>query len=199
MAPLSAEHTRRLELFNEKTDKLMRSRFKQTMFDQQTGVTISWTAETNEVTTTTKGPEEDSVDAFVLTLRFFLQDRDGISFRSLTEIYDAEDVPADLRDEFHKVRDAVNGRLDGQPTLAFNVNGEVLTRRRILDVFLYGGLSHVEATKQKTYDSWRGIPMFFALIENEFMATMAEIFNCILWVQHLNNQLLAPAPAPDAA
>jgi hypothetical protein len=196
MAPLSLEHTRRLELFNEKADKLMRSRFKQTMFDQQTGVKISWTAETNEVTTTTTGPDEDSVDAFILTLRFFLQDRDGISFRRLSEIYDAHSVPAGLREEFHTVRDAVNDRLDGQPTLGFNVNGESLTRRRILDVVLYGGLSHAIAAKRTTCDSWRAIPMLFALIENEFLATMAEIFNCILWVQHLNNQLLTPAPAP---
>jgi hypothetical protein len=49
------DHARRLKLFNEKADTLLRSRFKADMFDKQTGVTISWTAETNAVTTTNRG------------------------------------------------------------------------------------------------------------------------------------------------
>lgn len=38
-------------------------------------------------------PSEDEIDAFALTLRLFVQDRDGFSFRRMDELY--SDLPVD--------------------------------------------------------------------------------------------------------
>ena len=190
IASLSDDFVRRLRLFNEKADKLKRSRFKAAMFDQQTGVTFSWTAETNQATSEIRGPDEEALDAFILTLRFFLRDQDGISFRRLTEIYDAAGVPTNLREQFHRIRDALKEHLDQQPLVQINVNGEILTRGRILEVFIWGDLAHTNEEKQAAFAVWNAHPMSRALLQNEFHALVAEIFNCILYVDHLNRQLL---------
>jgi hypothetical protein len=197
VAPLSDDHLRRLHVFNEKADKLKRSRFKAAMFDQPTGVTLSWTAETSDATTEIRGPDEEAVDAFILTLRFFLRDPDGISFNKLAEIYDAPGIPPELCERLHQLRDALNAHLAGQPLVQINVNGESLTRGRILNVFIYGDLAHTNEEKQAAFAVWNAHPMARALLQNEFHALVAEVFNCILYVQHLNKQLLGEDVSVD--
>jgi hypothetical protein len=194
VASAGAEHAARLRRFNEKADELLDSSFKKEMFGKQTGLKLSWAADTGQVATTITGPNHEAIKAFVLTFRLFIQDGDGLSLRRLTEIYDAPGTESELQQEFHQIHDAANARLDETPSLAFNINGEALTRRRILEVFLYGGLAHLNPDKVPVYESWRSQPMFFALLQNEFMATMAEIFNCVLWVQDLNARLLDVTP-----
>jgi len=63
-----------LKLFNEKADKLRNSNFVKAAVENS-GVSLSWQeGEFFQITRT--GPTEENVDAFVLTLRFFVQDND---------------------------------------------------------------------------------------------------------------------------
>lgn len=62
------------------------------------------------------GPDETAIDAFVLTLRLFFQDKDGISVRQLSGIYQAAD--ADQTQRFEHVRKQLNDHLDGDSGLA---------------------------------------------------------------------------------
>jgi hypothetical protein len=66
-----------------------------------------------------------------------------------------------------------------------------VTRGRILNVFIYGDLAHTNEEKQATFAVWNAHPMARAVLQNEFHALAAEVFNCILYVQHLNKQLLS--------
>jgi hypothetical protein len=113
--------------------------------------------------------------AFALTFRMFFRDRDGISFREMAEIYDAPCIPAALGDDYRWARQAVNEFLDGATMC--EINGERITRRRLVDVFLYGGLAHLNPDKRDDYDIWRTHPVMFALMQNEFAITLAEFFN----------------------
>lgn len=127
--------------------------------------------------------------AFVLTFRMFVKDGDGISFREMAAIYGSASVPENLRDDYRWAREAIDQFLDS-PTM-FNVNGEHITHRRLLDVFLYGsGLAHANPDKRAVYEVWRRQPVLFALIRNEFAVTMAEFFNHVRFVSQLNRELL---------
>ncbi len=75
-----------IRLFNEKAEKLKRCSFTSTVFNQKTGVHIS--AKKGEpVRIERNGPNEEAIDAFVLTFRFFIQNNEKISFRNLAELY----------------------------------------------------------------------------------------------------------------
>jgi hypothetical protein len=74
---ITEEHLAWLRIFNEKVEKLRRSEFLQAesfnlklIGEQGKEPTYEW-----------NGPNETAIDAFVLTLRLFFQDKDGISVR----------------------------------------------------------------------------------------------------------------------
>jgi len=154
---------------------MLSSRFAAAMFDQQTGVTVSGSM-TGPVEVTRIGPDEEAVRAFILTFRMFFRDGDGISFRQMAEVYDDSSVPTRFQDEYRRARVALNEFLGASPALGFNVNGEQLTRQRILDVFLYGRHAHANPKLRADYDVWSQIPMMLALLENEFAVCLAEFF-----------------------
>lgn len=190
MSALSVDQMRRVRLFNEKVNELDRSRFAIAMYDQQSGVIVEGSL-TGPAEAVFVGPDDDAIRSFVLTIRLFQQDRDGISVKALAEIYDGESVPTELSKQFREARKALNDRLDSDTMFVFNE--ERITRRGLLDVFLYGGLAHVDAEKREVYEHWQAFGMAFALMSNEFVATLAEFFNCIRWIRHINMQLLDPA------
>jgi hypothetical protein len=185
--PIPNEHQRRLALFNEQAEILLGSRFAATMFGSVTGVTFSW-EEGGSLEAKVKGPDDEAVRAFALTFRMFFRDRDGISFREMAEIYDAPCIPAALRDDYRWARQAVNEFLDGATMC--EINGERITRRRLVDVFLYGGLAHLNPDKRDDYDVWRTHPVTFALMQNEVAITLAEFFNHVRFVREVNLALL---------
>jgi hypothetical protein len=187
MSALSIDQTRRLRLFNEKANELDGSRFAIALYDQQSGVIVEGGL-TGPAEAVFVGPDDDAIRAFVLTIRLFQQDRDRISLRALAEIYGAERVPQELRGEFDEARKALNDRLDSGTM--FVLNKERITRRRLLDVFLYGGLAHVDADKRAVYEQWQAFGMAFALMSNEFVVTLGEFFNCVRWIRDINMRLL---------
>ena len=72
-----------LKLFNEKADKLESLSFTYGLADN--GVTIS--AKIGQaVESHRQGPDEESTDAFVLTMRFFVQDNESISLRNMAKL-----------------------------------------------------------------------------------------------------------------
>jgi hypothetical protein len=169
MSVLSVDQIRRLRLFNEKANELDSSRFAIALYDQQSGVIVEGGL-TGPAEAVFVGPDDDAIRAFVLTIRLFRQDRDGISVRGLADIYATEGIPQGLRGEFDEARNALNDRLDADTMFVFN--DERITRRRLLDVFLYGGLAHVDADKRAVYEQWHAFGMAFALMSNEFVVTL---------------------------
>jgi hypothetical protein len=184
---ITDDQRRRLKLFNEKADDVERYAFVKALYDQQTGVIATGGAHGMEAVMV--GPDDEAVDAFLLTIRLFCQDRDGISIRALAEIYGRDTIPQDLSDEFRRVRKALNDRLDSNPTLAFEIDGVVINRRRLFEVFLYGGRAHVERDKRRVYETWREFPIF-PFMTNEFVVTLGEFFNCVRWIRDINRRLL---------
>lgn len=67
-----------LKLFNEKVDKLINSRFVKHVQENK-GLKISIKSSIGEkVDTFHNLPDQDAIDAFVLTIRFFIQDEEFI-------------------------------------------------------------------------------------------------------------------------
>ena len=51
-------------------------------------------------------------------------------------------------------------------------NGEPITRRQILETFLYGDNVHVNAIHRETFNRWRRLPDLFGELQHEFVTIL---------------------------
>jgi hypothetical protein len=184
-----------LRTFNEKADKLESSQFVSVLesgplsyhvkVDSHEGVGTAWRT----------GPHGESIDAFVVTLRQYLQKNDAISFWNIAQHYDelrdSGLVPAGLANDFSKARDRLNQFLDSEmPMMPITFNERRLTRRYIFDVFVNGAIAHPEMGKRDIYDQWCEVPFFFPMVENEFVSTMGGVLSLVFYVRNINARAL---------
>jgi hypothetical protein len=187
-----------LRLFNEKADKLARLSFMEKMRHPDAGVTIQFNHPKEggpTVTQERRGPEEEAIDAFVLTFRYFIQDNETTSFHNMEQHYLAAPIDSALQQEFVNLRKEINEYLDAKVNI--NYNNEELTRRRILYVFMYGGFSHATEDKRRVYKTWMSDLFISKYLENLFVMTMADIHNAIVLIKNLNEKALQHLPGPS--
>jgi hypothetical protein len=176
-----------LRLFNEKAEKLANCRFIKIVFGQKTGVELRG-ERGKPLEVIRRGPDDESIDSFVLTFRFFIQDNEKSSFRNIAKIYQALPISEEIKHRFSKARDVLNNFLESPPPIRYNIDNEVPNNRRILEVFVYGGLAHANPEKKKTYDRWTRNPETRALLINAFVTILATIMRIIEYVTQLNNE-----------
>ena len=172
-----------LKLFNEKADKLMSLGFTKKIFGEKSGFTFS-AKKDGPVVFQRYGPESESIDAFVLTYRFFIQDNEKISFHNMSKIYDESGMTQDKINAFKNIRENINNFLNS------NSITKTDTYRKIQDIFIYGGLSHANETKKRIFDSWKRNQLIFKILENEFVFVLATILNAIQVIARLNRSVL---------
>ena len=180
-----------LSLFTEKSEKLLSLSFTKSVLAGETGVRVSGgTGKETEVER--RGPSEEAIDAFILTFRFFIQDNESTSFRSLHDtVLDDPGLSDGWKQEFLRVRTELNHYLDGPLGMNLIWNGKpVSCRREVLDVFVYGGLAHANARKRKIFEKWKSNPVFFALLQFELVNTLFEALRAIAYISRLCKQEL---------
>jgi hypothetical protein len=188
----NVEIIKSLSLFNEKAAKLARLSFTKEIFKHNSGVTIKINRRNDgfyELTQERRGPLEEAIDAFVLTIRFFIQDNENVSLRNIARIYEVAPIEEQLKEKFTLLRNQLNQYLDSDSFILINVNGVIFNHRKILDVVIYGSLSHAKELKKKQYDFLMKSPLK-ALIENDFVYTLTIIFNIINSISELNKKVL---------
>ena len=188
----NSEIIKSLELFNEKAEKLKRFSFIKTIFKYNSGVSIKISKRDDGLYNfiqERRGPREEAIDAFVLTIRFFIQDKDPISFRRIAEIYSKAPIEKKLKEEFISLRNQINTYLDSNPPLEIAINEEILNHRKILNIVIYGGLSHADIEKKKRYDFWMKGPLK-AIIENDFICSLTILFKTIKSICDLNKTVI---------
>ncbi len=185
----------RLQLYNEKVEKLRRSGFfRRIMADHGIKVTVS-AAINQPLVIDRNGPGEDNIDAFITTYRFFIQPRDKIDRPHMREVYEA------LRDEFgfatgeyeQAIKQAIKA-VDSAGTYfagatPFKIDGEVVSRATLHDVIIYGGLAHANRDKKAVYDRWAAMPTY-SLIEHQFMTILIDALRSIMSLQELHKRAI---------
>lgn len=171
-----------LKLFNEKAEELRKRSFTKRMLRGPTGVGIILRGKGAKVRR--RGPSEESIRLYVLTLRFFVQDNEICSFKKMSKVYERLPVTTDKKQRFKRARDYVNNYLDK------NSHIWVGTNRHIFDTIIYGGLAHANRNKKKEYDKWMSDPKLRSFIINEFVWIILEISKAISFVKKLNEEVL---------
>lgn len=182
-------------LFNEKADKLVRLSFLDKMNHPDSGVSISFNAEEGEfVKEVRRGPEEEAIDAFVLTFRYFIQDKEATSFANMEKLYLGAPLDPGLQKKFVTIRKEVNEYLNKPTNL--KLNEETFTNRRLMEIFIFGGFSHANEEKRRVYKTLMG-SMGGLLFENEFLRILRDIHIAIAYMKSLNEEALKHLPGPS--
>lgn len=177
-----------LKLFNEKAERLLNSRFVNFLKENKR-LSFRINAKRGEETKTTRIlPDQEAIDAFILTFRFFIQNNERCSFGNLNEVYQKLPISQELKDKYSKARSKLNKYLDFKTNI--NLYGENPTRRRLLDVFVYGGLAHSNPGLEETYRRWKQSSIVYGFVEVHFCTILEHVLQVIFYVAGINEKAI---------
>ncbi len=178
----------RLKLFNEKAEGIRRGRFANQVFHPKHGFT--WlTPGDGSMETEWHGADEDATKALALDLRYFIwsQNRDGINLKQVLELY--ETLPVCEPDK-RTVKDLVNSLESALDADAIIIGTEPVTWRRLLEVFMYGGLAHANDDKRALYKRWMKTESLATLMLYNFEKIVKAMVYVICQVRHVNERVI---------
>lgn len=175
----------RMKLFVEKANKLASSRFVQYINDNNKGIHVFW-QEGGQTSIDWDAPDEEAVAALVLTLRFFIQDNEPISLRSMQNILNDPEISYFWRGQYNVLRDKLNEYLQSPPR-QMNVGwqGHIFTCWETVDIVVYGGLAHANQRKRRIFEELKTDQFFFPMFEFNFINTLNEIVNTVGYIAML--------------
>jgi hypothetical protein len=177
-----------LKLFNEKAEKLRSTTFIKKGIESPGGIRISY-KKGHPITAERAGPTQEEIDAFVLTFRFFIQKNERCSFVSMAKVYENPALEQVGKERFAYIRNVLNRFLDQDSIIGPESEigkGRLFKNREIMDIFLYGDLSHANATKKRIFDEWVSAPPGRAIFTNEFVIIAGKIMELIWEIVELN-------------
>jgi hypothetical protein len=177
-----------LRLFNEKAEKLLTTRFVRYL--EETGkLSVSFSAKRGqEIQVTRKLPDQDAIEAFVLTFRFFIQDNERSSFRQISQTYDKLLISSELKRNLADWRKGLNDYLDKKTSMT--IQGKNPSHRELLDIFIYGGLAHANPQKKAIYDEWKKMGFAYQFLEVEFCSVLEAVLRAICHVAGINKKAI---------
>lgn len=135
-------------------------------------------------------PDDESIDAFVLTMRLFVQNNEPISIRNIDALLQTLPISDELKAHSAEARADLNAVLDSYTPL--RVKGEHLTYRRVFDVYFYGWLAHGgNEAKREEYMAWRAVPRIYGWTKVLFLMTLADTLEYLFWLRRLTGQVRA--------
>jgi leucyl-tRNA synthetase len=187
-----AQGLRKLRLFNQKADVVASSQFASQVFRPEAGLTVNFRADAPQFEL--RGADPEAIRSLALTLRFFLQEQDGVSFWQLNRIYDELGVSDKLKERATLAIRALDTSLS---TIAVNLRGESVTYRRVLDVFLYGSLAHSRGREATEYERWMQSPHYEPFMWLFFQRAGAELLRAAAWFRTLNDEVIESVSQVD--
>jgi hypothetical protein len=124
-------------------------------------------------------PDDEERDALLFNLRLFVQDKDDISIRRMTELYSDHGISIAWKHEHRTIREELNAKLD---VIAAEGLKGTITHRDIFYMFLYGKLGHLDEddSTYKLYQEWVTNDTAYAYMHNTFHSTIIWILVAVI-------------------
>ena len=183
-----------LELFNEKVRELLELSFIKASLYPNVGFSLKGKSRDDgkfEIETESKGPSGEAIKAFVLTFRFFIQDNEKISLHNIAGLYEASNIDPAQKDYLNSVREDVNDMLDLTNFINITLDGDTPTNRKIMDVFVYGGLAHANPEKYRLYKAWTSFPPAAAMLQTCFIMILNNVLKALIQISEINKMTIA--------
>ncbi len=118
----------------------------------------------------------DSLDAFFLTLRLFLQDNEEISIHNISAVINSLHNFEEQKKNISKQRELLNGFLGRKA--AFSILGDRPTNWDILETVLYGYHGHLN--QYQRYKKWTKGPFGVPLIYLELIWILCDLTSMLI-------------------
>jgi hypothetical protein len=163
-----------------------------------------------------EGPDYESIAACVLTIRFFIQDNEPVSFRNMKAVYDQLATSQENKNDFNQIRNELNKYLKSDSPfvrpaknanpewiLASDMNerftellkvfldsGNKLTNREILYLFVYGEFAHGKEHKKEKLKQLLSSSVSEPFAWYIFTGILIKIMRCIFAVAEINQDVI---------
>ena len=141
------------------------------------------------------GPDEEAVSAFLLTLRFFIQDRDRMSFQYLDEnVCNDPDLSAEWKQIIKGARVQLHQYLDisVEPIIVYE---QPPTIDEIVKTFIYGNYAHTYRKEyRERYKKWRQNKIMFSSYSMSFHLALLSMLSLIMYISAITEQELKMHP-----
>lgn len=181
-----------LKIFNEKAARLLSLSFFSKALDS--GAIISFQKSTGWDSVFV-GPDEESIEALVLTLRLFMQDNEPISLKNVRGLYTTHFRPA-LATDFADHCARLNASLNALSGLSIE-DTRRLTYRDVLEIFVYGSYAHTNPGRRRSFESLR-TTAFFPLFQQALISTILVFGHCLRSLQQINVLALAESSTKES-
>lgn len=189
-----------LELFNEKAEKLRALGFVRSLETDNSGFQVTFHPE-GGVSASRYGPDNEAVEAFVLTFRVFVQNNEPSSIRNTVNRYrrlhQESLIPTVLLNNFEDARNKLLNYLASNTPLVIggqdiNVETRAIIYQEVFDVFMWGGLAHANRQQKERFDDWSKGSMrhFFPMLEDFFIEVLREYLRVIWYMRGQNKKVL---------
>jgi hypothetical protein len=167
-----------LGLFIEKADRLRNSILVKSLIANE-GIKLDVQSDmgTGVFSINYNGPDVEQVDAFLFTMRMFIQDGDQISFREMENMLDTLCVAEDAKLRFKKQRNLFNNFLDSKSMIA--IEEDHPTYREIMKTVLYGYRGHLNSKKYSRYKTWKASSVLSSIIDFEFISVLLAFIKAL--------------------
>jgi len=183
-----------LMLLVEKANRLKSFKFDEHV--KQVGLGFKGTRNDNDEWVIEFGlPDDEKIDSFILTFRFFYQDGESISFNSLKRFLNDPELSSEWKNGVSKARRAYFDFLKGSSEYTVELFEGHPTRREILDTVLYGQSAHANPEMIKRLRGWAVDDIRANLLKQEFTGMLVQILGLIKYIGELSERELALKPA----
>ncbi len=181
-----------LDSFNEKVNSIKEFSFiKDSKFSgasiKSEKITTGDNVGKYRMTSTRFGAHGESVDAFLLNYRFFIQNNEKISVGNLFSIYESGNIPLSFRDKFIEIRSEINDIM--KIKCLVKIDGKYITYDDIHEAFIYGKYAHENMGQKSKIEYWETLPIF-NFIEQEFHSIILRRYALFKEIVELNNDLM---------
>lgn len=169
--------------FNHKAEVLLGSSFMRIVRSEPSGTSFHWQVDRGSLDIL-HGPDGESVQAALYTLRMFIQDNDRISIRNIGLLYEKEPKLAGLLPEYKEIQNNLNANLDTGTNVS--IFDKIYTFREALYVFLYA-TGHTDESYIDELDEILKAPIvgnLFKNFVNVAITTIALYIELIVPINH---------------
>ncbi len=174
-----------LEFFIEKTERLQ----SLNLIKNPKRLSFRLSGDQNGTHVEATRPDDNDVQAYILTFRFFIDKKEHCSFQWLaSNVLDDPGLSNEWKEKFRANREELNKYLDQLPAMQLSKDDEkTLTRREIMELFLFGDLSHAtwNPENRRKFKDWTNENWGKEFLTNQFVEILLVSFGAI---QHVANR-----------
>ncbi|MBU0460638.1 MAG: hypothetical protein KJ771_07575 [Nanoarchaeota archaeon] len=171
--------------FNEEAKEIFDLSFKDGLVNRK--LKYSWSKDDGVLRSELKGPNDESIKAFCNDLRKFIQGNDSLKIEKLQSFYQSQLVEENEKKMFGKEMSQIDKSLQQHSSLA--INSKVYTNKEILEIFLYGKVSHRTDGTKEEYNRIQNTPIHLSF-KDAFITVLQSYLILISNLVYINSEVI---------